>query len=224
MRVLSVCVVILASCSVALASYGHGGGSSYTVVTKHDAPIIKYLGGHYDGGHIALGGGHLVGGHLGVVGVYGGHLDKGLGHGYALYDKHDYPHKYPKYQFDYGVKDLKTGDIKNQWEHRDGGLVKGKFLKDFHKNFKSNYLPFLGGYSLKESDGTTRVVEYSADDHNGFNAVVKKIGHAHHPEVYVKPHLVDYGHINGLDYAGHYGYGHGHGYGHATSYVNVKQL
>lgn len=41
-----------------------------------------------------------------------------------------------------------------------------------------------GGYSLKESDGTTRVVEYTADKHHGFNAIVKKIGHAHHPHVY----------------------------------------
>ncbi|KAM7357615.1 cuticular protein 76Bb [Cochliomyia hominivorax] len=213
MRFLSVCVVILMVATVAWASYGHGGGSSYTVVTKHDAPIIKYLGGHHynDGDHIALSGGaghHLAGGvGLGVAGLYGGHLDKGLGHGYALYDKYDYHHKYPKYQFDYGVKDLKTGDIKNQWEHRDGGLVKG-------------------GYSLKESDGTTRVVEYSADDHNGFNAVVKKIGHAHHPEIYAKPILSGYAHVNALDHGGLYGHGHGHGYGHghATSYVNVKQL
>ncbi|XP_065360729.1 adult-specific cuticular protein ACP-20-like [Calliphora vicina] len=211
MRVLSICCVLLAACSVSLAGYAHGGlglggGSSYTVVTKHEEPIhsIKYEVPIHtiklDGGHL----GHLGGGGLGVVGHYGGHLDQGLVHGYAHIDKHDYPHKYPKYQFDYGVKDLKTGDIKNQWEHRDGGLVKG-------------------GYSLKESDGTTRVVEYSADDHNGFNAVVKKIGHAHHPQVYAKHH----GYANGLEhglYGGGYGYDHGHGHGHATSYVNVKQL
>ncbi|TMW47251.1 hypothetical protein DOY81_007667 [Sarcophaga bullata] len=210
MRVLSLCAVVLAASSVALASYAHGGGSSYTVVTKHDEPIhhIKYVGGGiHDGGYLGHG-----------AGIHGGYLQHGLGlgvgvgvgHGYGYgghYDKYDYHHKYPKYQFDYGVKDLKTGDIKNQWEHRDGGLVKG-------------------GYSLKESDGTTRVVEYSADDHNGFNAVVKKIGHAHHPQVYAKGHLGSYGYGNGLEY-GHYGagYGYDHGHhGHASSYVNVKQL
>lgn len=38
-----------------------------------------------------------------------------------------------------------------------------------------------GGYSLYEPDGTKRIVEYTADKHHGFNAVVKKVGHAHHP-------------------------------------------
>ncbi|XP_061395409.1 cuticle protein 19-like [Musca vetustissima] len=185
-----------------MAGYSHGGGgSSYSTVVKHDIPIyyphgdIKYSsGGHYD---------------LGYNGGYGGYLDKGYGYAGHL-GKLDY-YKYPKYQFDYGVKDLKTGDIKNQWEHRDGGLVKG-------------------GYSLKESDGTTRVVEYHADDHNGFNAVVKKIGHAVHPEIYGKglQYGAGYGYAgNSLDqgyYHGGYGYGLGHGHGHASSYVNVKQL
>lgn len=34
---------------------------------------------------------------------------------------------YPKYKFDYGVSDLKTGDNKSQWEIRDGDVVKGKY-------------------------------------------------------------------------------------------------
>lgn len=33
-----------------------------------------------------------------------------------------------------------------------------------------------------EPDGSVRVVEYVADDKNGFNAVVKKIGPSLHPE------------------------------------------
>lgn len=37
---------------------------------------------------------------------------------------------------------------------------------------------------MYEPDGTKRVVEYVADKHHGFNAVVKKIGHAHHPQHY----------------------------------------
>lgn len=42
----------------------------------------------------------------------------------------------------------------------------------------------LGGYQLYEPDGTKRVVEYTSDKHNGFNAVVKKIGKAQHPTLY----------------------------------------
>ncbi|XP_054264275.1 cuticle protein 7-like [Macrosteles quadrilineatus] len=61
----------------------------------------------------------------------------------------------PKYAFDYTVADYHTGDSKSQWETRDGDVVKGQ-------------------YSLIEPDGSVRTVEYTADDHNGFNAVVKK--------------------------------------------------
>lgn len=72
----------------------------------------------------------------------------------------------------------------------------------------------LGGYSLQEPDGTTRVVEYTSDKHNGFNAVVKKIGHAVHPQVYAKHYDGGYG-------GGHYAHGHGHVHGHATSYSTL---
>ena len=61
-----------------------------------------------------------------------------------------------------------------------------------------------GSYSLNEPDGTIRVVEYTADDYNGFNAVVKKIGHAIHPApVPVAQYIesADYGHEN---YDGYY--------------------
>lgn len=60
------------------------------------------------------------------------------------------------------MNDPHTGDVKSQEEVRDGDVVKGS-------------------YSLNEPDGTIRVVDYTADPHNGFNAVVKKIGHAVHP-------------------------------------------
>ncbi|PSN53437.1 hypothetical protein C0J52_05130 [Blattella germanica] len=69
---------------------------------------------------------------------------------------------HPRYHFNYGVKDQHTGDLKSQWEHRDGDVVKGS-------------------YSVLEPDGSVRTVDYTADDHNGFNAVVKKSGPAHHP-------------------------------------------
>ncbi|XP_067013162.2 cuticle protein 21-like [Anabrus simplex] len=63
------------------------------------------------------------------------------------------PH--PQYSFSYGVQDAHTGDSKNQQETRDGDVVQGS-------------------YSLAESDGTIRTVEYTADPVNGFNAVVHK--------------------------------------------------
>ncbi|CAB0004811.1 unnamed protein product [Nesidiocoris tenuis] len=72
---------------------------------------------------------------------------------------------HPKYEFEYKVHDPHTGDIKEQKEHRDGDVVKGF-------------------YSLKEADGTTREVHYHSDKHSGFNAEVKKIGHAYHGHEY----------------------------------------
>nr|CAD7194376.1 unnamed protein product [Timema douglasi] len=69
---------------------------------------------------------------------------------------------YPSYQFNYGVKDYHTRDFKNQWETRDGDKVKGS-------------------YSLLEADGSIRTVDYTADDQNGFNAVVSHSGPSSHP-------------------------------------------
>lgn len=48
-----------------------------------------------------------------------------------------------------------AGDSKSQQESRSGDVVQGS-------------------YSLVEPDGTRRVVEYTADPQNGFNAVVHK--------------------------------------------------
>ncbi|CAB0017496.1 unnamed protein product [Nesidiocoris tenuis] len=81
------------------------------------------------------------------------------------------PHaSHPSYAFKYGVKDLHTGDIKSQWEEREGDKVKGE-------------------YSMVEADGTLRTVTYTADDHNGFNAEVKKSGGpSHHPDVHSTGH------------------------------------
>ncbi|NP_001155703.1 cuticular protein 11 precursor [Acyrthosiphon pisum] len=59
------------------------------------------------------------------------------------------------YSFEYSVNDPHTYDVKSQHESSDGsGNVKGY-------------------YSLLEADGSTRTVEYTADDYNGFNAIVK---------------------------------------------------
>ncbi|CAH0551434.1 unnamed protein product [Brassicogethes aeneus] len=59
------------------------------------------------------------------------------------------------YDFGYSVNDPHTGDSKSQQESRQGDVVHGS-------------------YSLIDADGTKRTVEYTADDHNGFNAVVHK--------------------------------------------------
>ncbi|VEN52996.1 unnamed protein product [Callosobruchus maculatus] len=83
---------------------------------------------------------------------YGGH--------HAHHDVDYYAH--PKYEFKYGVQDGHTGDHKSQHEERDGDVVKGY-------------------YTVAEPDGTLRTVHYTADDHNGFNAVVEKTGHPVHP-------------------------------------------
>lgn len=70
----------------------------------------------------------------------------------------------PKYAYKYAVADHKTGDQKEQSETRLGDVVKGQ-------------------YSLVEPDGTLRVVKYTADKVNGFNALVQRIGKAAHPIV-----------------------------------------
>ncbi|XP_055600006.1 cuticle protein 19-like [Uranotaenia lowii] len=85
------------------------------------------------------------------------------------YEQDYYAH--PKYKFEYGVKDILTGDHKSQWEQRDGQIV-------------------TGSYSLDEADGTHRIVTYNSDDHNGFHAYVHRVGHAQHP------HGESYSHID----------------------------
>ncbi|XP_014243032.2 larval cuticle protein A2B-like [Cimex lectularius] len=74
------------------------------------------------------------------------------------------PH--PQYNFAYSVDDAVTGDSKSQSETRDGDVVHGS-------------------YSLVEPDGSRRVVEYTADPVNGFNAVVHKEANVAHAPVAV---------------------------------------
>uniref|UniRef100_A0A1I8P1C1 Uncharacterized protein n=1 Tax=Stomoxys calcitrans TaxID=35570 RepID=A0A1I8P1C1_STOCA len=175
----------------------HGSATSYTVVTKHKTDGHHGWSGHDSDSHGWSGssvshGCHGWSGHEENHG-WAGH-DESQGHGDS--EHHDY-HSHPKYEFKYGVKDSKTGDIKDQWEQRDGDSVKG-------------------GYSLKEADGTIRVVDYHADKHNGFNAVVKKIGHAHQPEQHHSHHHGSWegGHSDqqdhGRGYSGHSSYGGSH--------------
>lgn len=77
---------------------------------------------------------------------------------YNKYVADEYAATPPKYNFAYDVSDAYTGDYKTQTEERDGDFVKGQ-------------------YTLIEPDGTRRVVDYTADGQNGFNAVVSKEGH-----------------------------------------------
>ncbi|XP_033213067.1 larval cuticle protein A3A-like [Belonocnema kinseyi] len=63
------------------------------------------------------------------------------------------PH--PQYSYAYDVQDGLTGDSKGQHETREGDVVHGS-------------------YNLLEADGTRRIVDYTADPVNGFNAVVRK--------------------------------------------------
>ncbi|XP_023013144.2 larval cuticle protein A2B [Leptinotarsa decemlineata] len=61
----------------------------------------------------------------------------------------------PQYSFLYEVQDPTTGDSHGQFESRNGDVVQG-------------------AYALMDSDGTRRLVEYTADPVHGFNAVVSK--------------------------------------------------
>ncbi|KAL0840228.1 hypothetical protein ABMA28_015517 [Loxostege sticticalis] len=72
---------------------------------------------------------------------------------------------HPKYEYSYSVADGHSGDNKSQQESRDGDVVKGS-------------------YSFHEADGSVRTVEYTADDHNGFNAVVHNTAPTAAPVVY----------------------------------------
>ncbi|KAK7580748.1 hypothetical protein V9T40_001377 [Parthenolecanium corni] len=71
----------------------------------------------------------------------------------AAYDTEYDPN--PSYSYAYDVQDHVTGDSKSQHESRQGDVVQGS-------------------YSLVEPDGSKRTVDYTADPHNGFNAVVHK--------------------------------------------------
>lgn len=61
----------------------------------------------------------------------------------------------PQYSFAYDVHDALTGDSKSQTESRNGNLVQGQ-------------------YTVVDPDGTRRIVDYTADPINGFNAIVSK--------------------------------------------------
>ncbi|XP_065356953.1 cuticle protein 21 [Calliphora vicina] len=85
----------------------------------------------------------------------------------------DDPH--PKYNFAYQVEDTLSGDSKSQTETRDGDVVQGE-------------------YSLTDADGFRRTVKYTADDVNGFNAVVHREPISGHKVVATPVHTTQYHH------------------------------
>ncbi|XP_050084680.1 larval cuticle protein A2B-like [Anopheles aquasalis] len=90
-------------------------------------------------------------------------------------------HAPANYEFSYSVHDGHTGDIKSQHETRHGDEVHGQ-------------------YSLLDSDGHQRIVDYHADHHSGFNAVVRreptgvKIAQPVHKVVAQPVHVSSYAH------------------------------
>ncbi|XP_026272302.1 cuticle protein 18.6-like [Frankliniella occidentalis] len=72
-------------------------------------------------------------------------------------EDHDEQKEPAQYSFGYSVQDEETGDLKSQHETRQGDVVSGR-------------------YALREPDGRMRIVTYTADAVNGFNAVVRNQG------------------------------------------------
>jgi len=70
-----------------------------------------------------------------------------------------------QYEFNYAVNDEYTGDIKSQHETRNGDYVSGQ-------------------YTLIDADGYQRIVDYTADEHTGFNAVVRREPTGYAPKQY----------------------------------------
>ncbi|KAG5872615.1 hypothetical protein JTB14_017131 [Gonioctena quinquepunctata] len=146
------------------AVHSNGVISSTSYTTHHDAPNLRRYPYHQTRTDSY---GNVLHGNLGHIGghSYQNRHDGDVGgsfnnHGNYHHVDYDESHNYydsPKYEFKYGIKDPHTGDAKTQYEERDGDVVKGQ-------------------YSLVESDGTIRTVEYTSDPHHGFRAVVHKSG------------------------------------------------
>nr|AAX12437.1 Dbuz\Ccp7-PA [Drosophila buzzatii] len=85
------------------------------------------------------------------------HAPVAVAHAQPILAKHDDEYDpHPQYKFAYDVQDALSGDSKSQVEERDGDVVRGE-------------------YSLVDSDGYKRTVQYTSDPENGFNAVVNRV-------------------------------------------------
>ncbi|XP_050515393.1 histidine-rich glycoprotein-like [Diabrotica virgifera virgifera] len=123
--------------------YNSNSASSHNSINRHHGPSGQYHGPIYHG-----------------PGSFNHHSGSLHHHGDFHRDDYDESQNYndpPKYEFKYGIEDPNTGDAKNQYEVRDGDVVKGQ-------------------YSLVDADGSLRTVEYTSDPHHGFRAVVHKSG------------------------------------------------
>ncbi|KAL1138623.1 hypothetical protein AAG570_008686 [Ranatra chinensis] len=85
------------------------------------------------------------------------------------HDDHGDYYSPPHYVYEYKVHDGHTGDVKSHQETREGDAVKGVYMQH-------------------QPDGTILEVHYTADKHNGYNAVVKKLGESVHPQHYHTEH------------------------------------
>ncbi|XP_028141203.2 cuticle protein-like [Diabrotica virgifera virgifera] len=201
-KILSV-LALTALAQAGVLDYSHGHGHATSYASSN-------LGGTEHGhGYAAP---VLSQAYAAPVAATHGYVAPSLAHGHSAHHDVDY-YAHPKYEFNYGVQDGHTGDHKTQHEVRDGDVVKGS-------------------YTVAEPDGTLRTVHYTADDHNGFNAVVEKSGHpvhpapayghgkvllaapaAHHAPAY---HILSVLALTALAQAGALDYSHGH----ATSYAS----
>ncbi|CAH0627015.1 unnamed protein product [Chrysodeixis includens] len=154
--------ILAVSALVAVARAGHLGHGGYTVSSQHNlvhhdthyaaAPLETYA--HATPLVHAAPIAHASIVHAAPI-AHAIAAPAHYSHGHEDYYAH------PKYKYSYSVEDPHTGDHKSQHEVRDGDVVKGE-------------------YSLLQPDGSFRKVSYTADDHNGFNAVVHNSGPSHH--------------------------------------------
>lgn len=105
-----------------------------------------------------------------------------------LPDPHAYEEHAPaNYDFAYSVHDAHTGDVKQQQVNSNNQANLKLNLEIYIIELRLNLFYFKlkesrrgdavqGSYSLVEPDGHNRVVHYTADAHNGFNAVVERQG------------------------------------------------
>nr|XP_049703316.1 cuticle protein 8 [Helicoverpa armigera] len=127
------------------AHYSSAAAVSSQNIVRHDQPALHAapVAYHAAPAHVAV--------HAAPAVAY--HAAPTVSYHAAPVVAHEEFNAHPKYEYNYSVADGHTGDNKSQQEVRDGDVVKGS-------------------YSFHEADGSIRTVEYSADDHHGFNAVV----------------------------------------------------
>ncbi|CAH2075412.1 unnamed protein product, partial [Iphiclides podalirius] len=140
--------IIVIACAVMTACRAgllhHGPAVSSHNIAHHEQNIQHELPAHYSAAvHSAPA----------VTASHSVHAAPSIYSGYGTEDHYVGEYAHPKYGYSYSVEDPHTGDHKSQHEERDGDVVKGE-------------------YSLLQPDGSFRKVTYTADHHNGFNAIV----------------------------------------------------